>query len=563
MLKFFDNSFGELAQHTVSCIDELTRKIVIHDNEPTFDRLRRGDFASQLDPSFGDAEVRLAEYDRSICLMEEALLKLKSARAGFKWSVDVSLSLCAPIRSLPKDILVEIFMIYIEGFSNSDSFGASSRTYGVTLSSKYRGSGFLPRISSPNFSLSHICSFWRKVVFSNPTFWSSLSLDLGAFEGHKKECILSFLSERLSLSKQAPLNLDLKLADEPDCLSQERALPLLLKQVQRWERLSLRYSKTNSIWPLLTWFKSTDQPPVLPSLKHVVLHFSSASERPLRLPSIFIRNTHLETLSAEYFKLSWADLCQSNVLSIKKLSGVYLSDASFGQFLSRMPSLETCILTTTGLTVGTEPLNISHYSSLRHLSVSYISCPIKTWQTIRLPLLTHLSVDVLFDDTPEITVEAISSMLLRSKATLQSVELHQIFAREAINFIDAHPSLINVTVTGYCQTKDGGQYPGDLLPRLTISQGSDEPILGPNLQSFTAKFCKHFDEEYSTYRVKEDLVKLVQSRADANSLPPGVAVLREVSLLLGAERRQEVNYIRNHLEPLVASGLGFHCTVDW
>ncbi|KIK70279.1 hypothetical protein GYMLUDRAFT_236685 [Collybiopsis luxurians FD-317 M1] len=514
-------------------MDELTRKIGIHDNGPTFDRLRHGDFASRLDPSLGDARIRLAECDRSISLMEEALHNLKSARTGFERSVDVALSLYAPIRRLPKDILVEIFMIYVKEFGYRNWFKAGSRTYSVTLTSKYRRSGTIPRIFSPNFDLSHICSFWRKVVVSNPTFWTALSLDLGVFDKHKKESsILSFLSEYLLLSMQAPLDLGLTLAKESNCSSQDRALALLLKQLERCERLALHLPKFDSISPLLSPLQSTDQPLTLSSLKYLALYMSRPSQRLLRLPPIFIQSPRLETLSAGRFELPWANLCKGDVLSLKQLDSVSLSGASLGQFLSRMPLLETCTLIETG-----------------------------TWQTLRLPLLTHLSVYGSFEmPGGAITIEAISSMLLRSKATLRSVKFNHIFARDVISFIDAHTSVTDVIVEGYWTREDRGQYPGDFLPRLTISKDDEEPILAPNLHSLNFRLFPGGGEGYPSLNIREDIIKMVQSRASVDSLPRGVAALRKVSTFLPDEPLEGLSYIRDRLAPLVKSGLQLDCS---
>ncbi|KIK51343.1 hypothetical protein GYMLUDRAFT_252124 [Collybiopsis luxurians FD-317 M1] len=183
MLKSVDNSFGELAQYTVSCIDELTQNLGIYDNGPTFDRLCQGHFASQLsevNPFLGDAGIHLAGYDRSISLIEEALLKLKSARAGLKRSVNVALSLCAPIRRLPKDILVEIFVIYTEeSWPNRWLFLGKRRDYFVTLTSEDWGSG--PEDRYLDYNLTHTYASSRERLHKldqNQGFVNSVGQDL-------------------------------------------------------------------------------------------------------------------------------------------------------------------------------------------------------------------------------------------------------------------------------------------------------------------------------------------------------------------------------------------------
>ncbi|KIK62050.1 hypothetical protein GYMLUDRAFT_110324, partial [Collybiopsis luxurians FD-317 M1] len=137
-------------------------------------------------------------YDYHIALVEEALRKLKSAGDDFKHSIDLTMSLFAPVRRLPEDVLVETFSLYIQ-----DCEEPGERTYSLSI----LGEG---RVFSPSFALSHVCSFWRRVVFSRPTFWSSFSLDLGALRAWKeKSKIMTILSECLSRSANAPLSLRL------------------------------------------------------------------------------------------------------------------------------------------------------------------------------------------------------------------------------------------------------------------------------------------------------------------------------------------------------------------
>ncbi|KIK62061.1 hypothetical protein GYMLUDRAFT_130053, partial [Collybiopsis luxurians FD-317 M1] len=101
------------------------------------------------------------EYDRHIALLEEAFQQLKDARDDFKRSTDLRRSLLTPVRRLPEDVLVEIFSLYIQDCGALR--GIEERTYSLSLSKDL--------IYSPSFTLSGVCSFWRRVAFSRPTFW--------------------------------------------------------------------------------------------------------------------------------------------------------------------------------------------------------------------------------------------------------------------------------------------------------------------------------------------------------------------------------------------------------
>ncbi|KIK62063.1 hypothetical protein GYMLUDRAFT_563040 [Collybiopsis luxurians FD-317 M1] len=330
-------SFSELAPHIVSCFEVLAQKIIVHDDGPTLDRLRHGDFAkthvrlTDVDPFLEDATDRLVEYDRHISLVEEAFQKLKSARDSFKHSVEMTLSLLAPVRCLPEDVLVEIFSLYIQNCRNRR--GSKERTYFLTLSEERR-------ILSPNFTLSHVCSFWRKVVFSRPTFWSSFSLSAGALKTFEDESpIIPFLSECLSRTENAPLSLYIKLDLVDDNSDQKDAFGLFLKRAARWQHLDLFLYDHKLISPFVSWLQSGDQPLAFSTLRHLDLngHFTEVTTD---LLPIFSRGSRLETLSTGSLKVPWSDFSQCDFSSLKKLETSGFPGASVGQILGTVPSLE-------------------------------------------------------------------------------------------------------------------------------------------------------------------------------------------------------------------------------
>ncbi|KAF9075624.1 hypothetical protein BDP27DRAFT_1212589, partial [Rhodocollybia butyracea] len=130
----------------------------VFDPEPTLERLRKGDSPGTTEVSktfelIQDAHVQLSKYDSFVEKIEESLQKLKQAREELKGSIDVTAAFVSPVRLLPEDVLLEIFALHI----------ASEE---VTL-------GLSPQIRThcPTLHLSQICSFWRKIVLSQPTLW--------------------------------------------------------------------------------------------------------------------------------------------------------------------------------------------------------------------------------------------------------------------------------------------------------------------------------------------------------------------------------------------------------
>ncbi|KIK52307.1 hypothetical protein GYMLUDRAFT_970374 [Collybiopsis luxurians FD-317 M1] len=178
MIKFpldsAENSFSDLTQHIVSCVNVLSQKLTFLDDGLILGRLRHGDFiippsrSSEVDPFLEDARLRWDAFKENIGLMEEALCKLQKARDSFERSLNVALSLCTPIRALPEDVLMEIFSIYIKD-QGRGRVGQDRRAYSFKLWTKKVGEERVPCIVSPTLHLSHICSFWRKILSRRPT----------------------------------------------------------------------------------------------------------------------------------------------------------------------------------------------------------------------------------------------------------------------------------------------------------------------------------------------------------------------------------------------------------
>ncbi|KIK52309.1 hypothetical protein GYMLUDRAFT_970388 [Collybiopsis luxurians FD-317 M1] len=545
-----ENSFSELAQHIVSCVDVLAQKIAVHDCGPILDRLRQGVFieppqrVTDTDPSLEDATARLAEYDRSIVLVEEALLKLKGARNSFGRFKDLQMSLRAPVRRLPEDALVGIFSLYIEDYGAR--WGSKECTYFLTLSREHR-------ISSPNFTLSHICSFWRRIVFSRPIFWSSFALDLRGFKEIRGESqLLPVLAGCLSRSADAPLNLRIKLDSDDNNLICEDAFSLFFEQAARWEHLDLVLFNRKAVSQFISWLQPGGQPPILSSLKHLHLGggFGDNTEKISSLLLMLIRNSHLETLGTGIIKVPWSDLFQCDFSSLTKLETGELSDVSVGRLLGQMHSLEECNLSVTfDYTADVDSTSTTYYSNLGRLTVSLDGCPIDAWQSLRTPRLSYLSLKAE-DDATEEEIEAVSSMLVRSKAVLRELKLGNIFVHEAIDVINAHPSVTDISLTGLFGKDNHQAYPGDFFSRLTIVQDENEMILGPNLQSLSVEV-----------RRTANVDSLGNSLSDADSLPSGVSALRNFSIKMFPKYEGIFDFITASLASSVACGLKLQLSV--
>ncbi|KAF8213850.1 hypothetical protein K438DRAFT_1802372 [Mycena galopus ATCC 62051] len=100
-----------------------------------------------------DPEAQLARIDAQIKEMEIALGRLKEQRASLKQPIDAHRALISPIRRIPQDVLLEIFLSCLPSEHNA----------------------IIDPAEAP-LVLGCICRHWRSVAYSTPMLWSSMHI---------------------------------------------------------------------------------------------------------------------------------------------------------------------------------------------------------------------------------------------------------------------------------------------------------------------------------------------------------------------------------------------------
>ncbi|THV03753.1 hypothetical protein K435DRAFT_851542 [Dendrothele bispora CBS 962.96] len=153
-----------------------------------------------------DAESQIASYDAQIAQLEEALSVLRHKHKCLQDYVAKHRSLLAPIRRLPPEILILIFLIHCRRSPILLSLGSSNSH----------------QSESSAIFLSQVSIGWRRVALTSPHLWSYLDLsirdnltrrrnkdkDKAGFQHH-----LSFYLKR---SLQVPLTVYLHMEDSSD-----------------------------------------------------------------------------------------------------------------------------------------------------------------------------------------------------------------------------------------------------------------------------------------------------------------------------------------------------------
>ncbi|KAJ7238564.1 hypothetical protein B0H12DRAFT_1025597, partial [Mycena haematopus] len=95
-----------------------------------------------------DPENELAHIDARIEEMEIALAQLKEQRALLKGPIDAHRALISPLRRVPEDVLIEIFLLCLPSEHNA----------------------LIDPAEAP-LVLGRICRHWRSVAYSAPRLW--------------------------------------------------------------------------------------------------------------------------------------------------------------------------------------------------------------------------------------------------------------------------------------------------------------------------------------------------------------------------------------------------------
>ncbi|KAJ3917497.1 hypothetical protein F5877DRAFT_29809, partial [Lentinula edodes] len=101
-------------------------------------------------------EHRVEQMSSEIRKYDDAIARLQKQRAQLAKAMTCQKSLLSPIRKLPSDVLIHIFHLVSEDsilFTESPNEKASRTFIGAI------------------FSLTWVCSVWRNLALSQPTFW--------------------------------------------------------------------------------------------------------------------------------------------------------------------------------------------------------------------------------------------------------------------------------------------------------------------------------------------------------------------------------------------------------
>ncbi|KAF9068744.1 hypothetical protein BDP27DRAFT_1326543 [Rhodocollybia butyracea] len=328
-------------------------------------------------------------------------------------------SLLAPIRTLPSDVLTEIFQLVLE------TFGRRGIRYTSWES---------PKLSGRIFVLTWICFWWRDEAIPNPTFWSSIAVAFNSSHASPTTEVTAFLNECILRSGvSVPMNITISISSKRDD-SPPALIALLVAQAHRWRQVALSFfSYSLYLIDIMFPFKpSSTHFPFLEDLR--CYYLGDLGIDPVQNP-ILECHPPLRKLELSVLLESYADVIASQNLKILEVGYI---GVSLARLLHMCPCLESLTLQYFEFRGNADAKQITCQSSLLTLNVGSGNMDIDdkvkngAWTGVTLPKLTKLSVILpgLIDDEnweaaydADTSLSELKEVIKRSKCPLQHVNL--------------------------------------------------------------------------------------------------------------------------------------------
>lgn len=382
----------------------------------SLDDMTKGDVRSLLT----DLLSRLGDIDHEISRLEDLLDHARRERAAISSSIDLCRAVSAPIRSLPNEMLSDIFYATIPPLDTS----------------------FMSMACMP-WAASQVCSRWRSIALSTPRLWSYVSVSVyeetnwgdeapGPSNAERRLQVLSSrLPEYLARSMNASLCIDINIQVVAITTSSvaRQILEQLVTECARWEvaRLTLGLNDCQGI---LSKVKGR-----LPRLHS--LHFTSIfSSSDIDFFYIAPRLHYVNVSYASSRTVPWSQITRLVILPVMDGDGPGLPFNTFSfdvRVLGLCTQLEELVVNSPPFgSIQSSTVNFKlNLPSLLHLDCHPQFCSAITAPTLQSLRLTTLELDSENNDGAAI----ISQFLERSACQLQHCHLISVFRRDIVDII--------------------------------------------------------------------------------------------------------------------------------
>ncbi|SJL16130.1 uncharacterized protein ARMOST_19649 [Armillaria ostoyae] len=429
-----------------------------------------------LDDDYALISAEIAKLERLRSLYDAQLQEIDSRRRPVLRALEHRKSIYAPIRRVPRDILLEIF------HSVCDSWWQRTKTDYYLKQKRHS-----LNVSGPLWVLGRVCGLWRDTLHASPVSWARNIEVKAPFSEHAPHILRAYLSR----TGEHPLSIKIVLdSDKP---SQNREImSLLLQSCYRWKNACIHISMHH--------LKSI---PHLPLLQTIEVHIVDDTDRAYR-SDMCLNSPQLRRATFIYYGIHQMRLPPSG---ITHYSG-NITCAEDLQLLSQLPMLEICHIPALMLDLVDTPVIMI---ALRQLYVGELH----VLDFLTAPMLqslavarNHFAAMYYYARDCRRSIPRITRFLRRSRCQLQSLNMHmKIFQTEPSALISEMLSSEACSTISHLTFKLGSQ-----LVKVANTLAPSSVL--PNLHRLV--LCM----EGQDFRTKQTqrLVNMIRSRRDAGLL---------------------------------------------
>ncbi|KAK0443778.1 hypothetical protein EV421DRAFT_510864 [Armillaria borealis] len=412
-----------------------------------------------LDSDHALLNTEIVELERLQLLYDTQLEKIQLRRRAVLTALESRKSIYAPIRRLPRDILIEIFDSVCDYWWQEADENQSLRRHSLD-------------ISGPPWVLGRVCGIWRDTLLSSPASWARKLVVQAPFSKYASEILQTYLDH----TGEYHLNLQVscrKTAKDDEILS------LLVQSCQRWTNLSIDAGKLH-----MPHFESISHFPALQTIEISIYDgygHGYHSDMCLSAPQLW-----QASLRGHQIKLppGITHLCGS----ITRPGDLHL--------LSKLPKLRRCHL---WMRLPTREAPVVTVAQLTHLYVDHVDI----LNFLSAPLLSSLTISRILPGSFS-AQESITHFLHRSRCHLESLSV----GKEI--FTSATPG--RVFALEACSTVSRLKL--ELPPRMisSVVEALTFPSVLPNLHHLILCVSQYSKDDRTA------ILRMARSRYDAGKL---------------------------------------------
>lgn len=475
-------------------------------------RIPSNDEAAKIRRMMHEIEPEILRLEQEMNDMQSTLMRLKNEHLRLQQFRAKHSALLTPARTLPHEVLAEIFIHCLVPFRDLCTYETSPTPRGVPL------------------YLGQICSRWRVVALSISKLWANFVI---GFHGNK---ILDCHAEHDWIARSNDQPLEFCICWTTTTWRQPQYIDLITPWSVRWYDVNLhmgladaqRLAAVKGNLPLLRYldleiFYRRDKPmgnhsldifEIAPQLRQLALScITSGTVRPLAPSSL---------------KLPWTQLIQLELrhCTLKESLDILRKCHNIVEYKHSLDADET--------REGEEaPYAVSSFIHLPHLRHLFVHLKVSSSSGVHLDHLVtpdlqsvHIYGSHTSIDGPHVRLIA---LLQRSPCRVRSLSLQNIYISDTqlIDYLDAMPELMELDIQD-SETLEIHPVSMKLIWRLTA--GNPVGVLAPKLHKLRVRMLVWAPEQYQHF------VNMIRSRWDAagentsESQGIGIVPLRHVRL---------------------------------